>query len=223
MLSSRSERPRLLDAFACQGGAGWGYHLAGFAVVGVDIDPQPRNPSRVIVADAIRYIREHGHKYDAIHASPPCQHDSDCQRIQGRDHPDLIAETREAILATGLPYVIENVRGAVAKLRDPIMLCGPMVGVEMYRHRYFETNWPLAQPAHPPHTAPQVKMGRAPQPGEYIQAVGNFSGVQKARDVMEMPWANRDGLREAIPPAYTRFIGERLLEHINGYELEEAA
>jgi DNA (cytosine-5)-methyltransferase 1 len=98
-----------------------------------------------------------------------------------------------------------------------------MVGVDMYRHRYFETNWPLPQPEHSPHDRPQVKMGRAPKPGEYIQAVGNFSGVQQAREVMGMPWANRDGLREAIPPAYTRWIGERLLDHWWAEERMEAA
>jgi DNA (cytosine-5)-methyltransferase 1 len=84
------------------------------------------------------------------------------------------------------------------------MLCGAMFGLETYRHRYFETTFPFTAPLHPQHVAPQVKMGRAPKPGEYVQAVGNFSGVQQARDAMEMPWANRDGLREAIPPAYTR-------------------
>jgi DNA (cytosine-5)-methyltransferase 1 len=212
-------RPRLLDAFCCQGGAGMGYHNAGFDVVGVDISPQPRYPFRHVVGDAIDVILHYGHLFDFIHASPPCQHDSDTQRLQRNAHPDLIAATRDALEQSGRPYVIENVRGAVSKLRSPVMLCGAMFGLETYRHRYFETTFPFTAPLHPQHVAPQVKMGRAPKPGEYVQAVGNFSGVQQARDAMEMPWANRDGLREAIPPAYCEEIGRQFL----GLQLEMAA
>jgi DNA (cytosine-5)-methyltransferase 1 len=202
---------RLLDLFCKAGGAGMGYYRAGFEVVGVDIEPQPHYPFEFFQADALM-VPIIG--FDAVHASPPCQRDSDCQRIRDRDHPDLIGPTRELLKATGLPYVIENVKGAVPKLRDPVMLCGTMFGLEMYRHRYFETNWPLTVPLHPQHVAPQVKMGRAPKPGEFIQAVGNFSGVQRAREVMGMPWANRDGLREAVPPAYTEFVGRALLAEV---------
>lgn len=201
---------RILDAYCCQGGAGEGYRLAGFDVTGVDIDPQPRNPHLFIQSDAINYIRKHGHEFDAIHCSPPCQHDSACQRIQGRDHADLIEPTRDALLELGKPYVIENVGGARAKLRSPVELCGSMFGLETYRHRYFETSWPLIAPFHPPHVARQTKMGRPVQPGEFGQFVGNFSGVDLARRVMDMPWANRDGLREAIPPSYTKYIGDHL-------------
>lgn len=210
---------KLLDLYCCQGGAAKGYATAGFEVVGVDIDPQPRYPFEFWQVDALEFLRDlivNGHDFVAVHASPPCQHDSETQRIQGNDHPDLIGPTRELLLELGLPYVIENVRGAVPKLRNPVMLCGPMVGVLMYRHRYFETNWPLHQPEHKPHTTPQVKMGRMPQPGEFIQAVGNFSGVQQAREVMGMPWASRDGLREAIPPAYAGYVGRQLMRVLCG-------
>lgn len=219
-----SARPLLLDLFCCQGGAGKGYMDAGFEVIGIDMVPQPRYPFTFLELDALDVLRcllSGGQiagwrleDFTAVHASPPCQHDSNCQRIQGREHPDLIGPTRELLIPTGLPYVIENVGGAVPKLRDPVMICGPMVGVDMYRHRYFETNWPLKVPAHFEHATPQVKMGRAAKPGEFIQAVGNFSGVQRAREVMGMPWANRDGLREAIPPAYTAYIGWHLREHL---------
>jgi site-specific DNA-cytosine methylase len=95
-------------------------------VTGVDKDPQPRYPYRFVQADAIAYVLEHGTEFDFIHASPPCQHDTDCQRIRGNAHPDLIAPTRAALEAMGRPWVIENVRGAVPKLRDPVMLCGQM-------------------------------------------------------------------------------------------------
>jgi len=86
-----------------------------------------------------------------------------------------------------------------------------MFGLRLYRHRLFETSWPLSQPDHPKHVAPQVKMGRKPKPHEFLQPVGNFSGAEEARVAMEMPWASRDGLREAIPPAYTRWIGGQLM------------
>ncbi|WAE65258.1 SAM-dependent methyltransferase [Streptomyces cavourensis] len=204
-----ARRPRLLDLFCCQGGAAKGYADAGFDVTGIDTAPQPRYPFRFVQADAIAYVLEHGAEFDVIHASPPCQHDSDCQRRQGNTHPDLIAPTRTALQATGRPWVMENVRGALPKLEQPVMLCGPMFGVETYRHRYFETGGGLTlnQPYHPRHMVPQAKMGRPIPPGHYGQFVGNFSGVQHARDVMGVPWMNRDGIRECIPPGYTQWIG----------------
>ncbi|MFJ3751911.1 methyltransferase domain-containing protein [Streptomyces rubiginosohelvolus] len=206
-------KPRLLDLFSCQGGAAKGYADAGFDVTGVDTAPQPRYPLRFVQADAIAYVLEHGAEFDVIHASPPCQHDSDCQRLQGNTHPDLIAPTRTALQATGRPWVLENVRGALPKLERPVMLCGPMFEVETYRHRYFETGGGLAlnQPHHPAHLVPQAKMGRPVPPGHYGQFVGNFSGVDLARRVMGVPWMNRDGIRECIPPAYTHHIGTQAL------------
>lgn len=205
----RGRRPRLLDLFCCQGGAARGYADAGFHVTGVDKDPQPRYPYRFVQADAVAYVLKHGAEFDFIHASPPCQHDSDCQRIQGREHPDLIAPTRAALETTGRPWVIENVGGAVPKLREPVMLCGQMFALANYRHRYFETGGGLTldQPDHPPHLVPQAKMGRPVPPGHYGQFVGNFSGVPLARKVLGVPWMNRDGIRECVPPAYTRWIG----------------
>lgn len=205
-------QPRLLDLFCCQGGAGEGYRLAGFDVTGVDITPQPRNPHRFIQGDALEYLAEHGHEYDAIHASPPCQGYSNAQRIQGREHPMLIEPLRELLISTGLPYVIENVPGA--PLHDPITLCGSMFGLRLYRHRLFETSFAMVTPDHPAHLAPQVKMGRRPKAHEMLQPVGNFSGVAEAREAMGMPWASRDGLREAIPPAYTLAVGFVLMCHM---------
>lgn len=203
---------KLLDLYCCQGGAAMGYHRAGFEVVGVDINPQPRYPFEFVQADAVAYVREHGHEFDAIHASPPCQRHTRAQKIMKREHPDLIAPTREALEASGRPYVIENVPGA--PLQNPVELCGGMFGLETYRHRWFESNVELGPVVHAPHTARTAKMGRPAAAGEYMHIVGNFSGVDKAREVMSMPWANRDGLREAIPPAYTEFIGRQIMEQL---------
>ncbi|MYT70273.1 MULTISPECIES: DNA cytosine methyltransferase [unclassified Streptomyces] len=209
-------RPRLLDLFCCQGGAAKGYADAGFDVTGVDHDPQPRYPYRFVQADAIAFVLAHGAEFDFIHGSPPCQHDTDCQRIQGNDHPDLIDPTRVALEKTGRPWVMENVGGAAAKLRQPVMLCGIMLGLDVYRHRFFETGggFTLDQPQHPAHLVPQAKMGRPVPPGHYGQYVGNFSGVQQARDILGVPWMNRDGIRECIPPAYTEHIGRAALAHL---------
>lgn len=209
---------RLLDLYCCQGGAAMGYYRAGFEVLGVDLFPQPRFPFKFIQANALD-LDGWIDGVDAIHASPPCQGYSDCQRIRGRAHSKLIAATREMLAATGLPYVIENVPGARGELIDPVMLCGAMFpALRTYRHRYFETNWPLTVPLHPQHVAPQVKMGRAPKPGEWVQAVGNFSGAAEAREAMGIDWMNRDGLRECIPPAYTEWIGQQLMAEIQQRE-----
>lgn len=209
-------RPRLLDLFCCQGGASMGYHQAGFDVVGVDIDPQPNYPFEFHQADAIEFAAQHGHEFDAIAGSPPCQAHTKAQRLRGNDHPDLIPATREVMKASGKPYVIENVPGARKHLISPVELCGCMFPeLNVYRLRLFEAPWLLLVPPHNPHHDPVTKMGRPPRPGERMHVVGNFSGVDAARQAMGMPWATRDGLREAIPPAYTRFLGEALIEHLS--------
>lgn len=204
--------PRLLDLFCCQGGASAGYVRAGFFVVGVDIDPQPHYPYEFHQADALKYLLEHHEEYDAFHASPPCQAHTNAQKIQGNTHPDFIDATRAAFELIGKPWVIENVVGA--PLRNPVMLCGPMFGLGTYRHRLFESNVRLKAPTHAAHVVPTTKMGRTPREGEYMHVVGNFSGAHRAREVMGMPWATRDGLREAIPPLYAEHVGRQLLAHL---------
>ena len=191
-----------------------GYHQAGFEVVGVDIDAQPRYPFEFHQADALKYLLEHHDEFDAFHASPPCQAFTLAQRIQGREHPDFITAARAAFELIGKPWVIENVEGA--PLRSPITLCGAAFpGLRVYRHRLFESNLLLTVPAHPEHRAPLRKMGRRPEPGEFMHVVGNFSGVELAREAMGIDWMTRDELREAIPPAYTEFIGRQLLDHLD--------
>lgn len=201
---------RVLDAYCCQGGAGMGYSLAGADnVTGVDLEIQLRYLYEFVQADAVQFIRIFGDQFDLVHASPPCQKYSATQRINGREHPDLIGPTRDALDATGKPWVIENVADALPWMRNPVMLCGAMFGLHTYRHRYFETGggFTFTAPEHPEHVHRTVKMGRPVRPGDWYHAVGNFSGVAYIREDMQVPWMNRDGIRECIPPAYTRYVG----------------
>jgi DNA (cytosine-5)-methyltransferase 1 len=203
----------ILDLFCCQGGASAGYAAAGFDVVGVDVSDQPRYPYDFHRADALTFLRQFGtaQSIQGIHASPPCQGHSRTWKLWGRDWPDLIAPTRKLLRQTGIPYIIENVEGA--PLHSPFTLCGSMFGLRTYRHRLFELGggFTARVPQHPSHTAPMAKMGRAPLDGEMIHAVGNFSGVELVRRDWAVPWMNRDGIREAIPPVYTEWLGVQLL------------
>lgn len=213
-----SGKPRLLDLFSCAGGAAKGYADAGFEVVCVDIDPQPRNPFESHQADALHFLAEHWREFDAVHASPPCQRFSAmsaCRPGLGETYPDLIAATRGLLDLTGLPYVMENVPGA--PLRRDLMLCGHMFGRALYRHRIFESNVFLWQPEHPKHVTPGGRAGHW-KPGEIISVSGNCSPVALAREVMEIDWTNRRELAESIPPYYTAHIGAQVLAHIQGAE-----
>jgi DNA (cytosine-5)-methyltransferase 1 len=211
-----------LDLYSGAGGAGMGYARAGHDVIGVDITPQPNYPFTFWRADALHLLQRllNGERFALkgqapiglddigfIHASPPCQLYSNAQRIRDNDHPDLVPPTRELLQQTGKPWTIENVVGA--PLHEPITLCGTMFPeLRVYRHRLFETSWVIEQPAHPEHLYPLTKMGRKPRDDEYMHVVGNFSGVQVAREAMGIGWMVRDELREAIPPAYTKWIAE---------------
>jgi len=133
-------KPRMLDLFCKAGGAAMGYHQAGFEVVGVDHQPQPRFPFEFHQADALEFLAAHGSEFDAIHASPPCQRYSVAANIHGPayQHPDLVGATRELLAATGKPFVIENVLGA--PLHYAVMICGLALGLRVKRHRYFESD-----------------------------------------------------------------------------------
>lgn len=204
-------RPKLLDLYCKAGGAGMGYHRAGYEVVGVDIELQPRYPFEFHQGDALKFLLEHHHQFDAFHASCPCQAFSLTQRIQDNQHPDYITATRAAFQLIGKPWVLENVEGS--PLIDPITLCGAMFpGLRTYRHRLFESSEPLQVPIHPEHVAPITKMGRPPRDGEFMHVVGHFSGVPAAREAMGIDWMSRDELAEAIPPAYTELVGRQLID-----------
>ncbi len=214
-------RPRLLDLFCCAGGCAKGYQMAGFHVTGVDIKPQPRYAGDVfILGEALEYVAKHGHEFDAVHASPPCQRYSKATPPERREmHPDLIAATRLALLATGKPFVIENVEGARALLNNPIMLCGSMFGLEIWRHRYFEI-WPdrwLLTPTCNHSFRPVLITGttrRAPQNGGRIEY-----SAQQCRDASGLHWMTRKEMDQAIPPAYTEWIGLHLMQHLKQGEV----
>lgn len=192
---------KALDLFCKAGGASMGLSHAGYEVTGVDISPQPRYPFTFVQADALTFDLS---GYDFIWASPPCQKYSLAQRIRANEHPDLVELIRERLIASGAPWCIENVVGA--PLRNPIELCGAMFGLQVYRHRRFETSFPIVAPSHPLHYAPLAKMGRRVRDGEFMHVVGNFSGVDQARKAMGIDWMTRDELREAIPPDYAEFV-----------------
>jgi DNA (cytosine-5)-methyltransferase 1 len=221
----RPNGARVLDTFCCSGGMAMGFHLAGFDVVGVDVNPQPHYPFTFIQGDAIEYIKAHGHEYDVIHGSPPCQHYTPLNAYNHKAYPDLIAPTRDAMIAIGKPYVIENVEAAAPELKNPTLLCGPMFGLRVYRHRLFETNWNLAAPTHPAHGPRCARNGYLPTPEKPFMTItgGAHSRAWQnaACDAMEMPWikvpAGGDiklGIREvceAIPPAYSHWIATQFL------------
>ena len=203
-------KPKALDLFCCAGGAGMGLWQAGFEVVGVDIEPQPHYPFAFFKADALTYPLE---GFDFVWASPPCQAYTLAQRIRDNQHPDLIEPIRKRLQRLGVAWAIENVVGA--PLINPIELCGAMFGLQVYRHRLFECSFPIEAPPHPVHMVPLRKMGRPVRPGEFMHVVGNFSGVAQARKAMGIDWMMRDELREAIPPAYAKFIGTAAMAYIN--------
>jgi DNA (cytosine-5)-methyltransferase 1 len=207
-------RPRLLDMYCGEGGTGHGFALAGFEVVGVDIRYQPNYPFPMAVADCVTLPVEYLQRFDAVSAGPPCQDYSPLRHLSGKRYPRLIDVTRKLLEASGKPYVIENVVGAWPELRNPVGLCGLMFGLGTYRHRLFETNWRFSAPEHPDHKEPVNRAGRAPTLGHSLSVVGNLSDTATARRVMQMPWASRRGLTQAIPPAYTEYIGKQLREQL---------
>ncbi len=212
-------KPRLLDLFCGAGGAAIGYHRAGFEVVGVDIEPQPHYPFEFIQDDWLSAVGGLGlDGFDAVHASPPCQAYSVMKTLHNaREHPDLVAPVRDVLASSGKPYVIENVPGS--PVRATLVLCGSMFGLRskrgyLRRHRLFEVgNGPLILT--PPCTHQGVAIGvyghgSAGLLGQRMRTANR----DEARELMGTPDMTRDGMSQAIPPAYTEFIGVRLLEHI---------
>jgi DNA (cytosine-5)-methyltransferase 1 len=222
-------RPRLLDLFCGAGGAAVGYHRAGFDVTGVDTRPQPRYPFAFHQADATFPLVG----FDAIHASPPCQGYSRMRHLPwlaGRDYPLLIDPVRERLQAADVPWVIENVedapliRSAALFGIHGVLLCGTMFKIPIYRHRPFESNVLMAQPAHKRHgdvirrgrqfgDRGRIPVRRGVTAWQEDGGVGGHMGnVDRVRLAMGIDWMTGDELSQAIPPAYTEFIGAQLLD-----------
>jgi DNA (cytosine-5)-methyltransferase 1 len=218
-------KPRLLDLFCGAGGCAVGYARAGFEVVGVDHVKQPRYPFEFVQGDALEYLAAHGPEFDAIHASPPCQGYSQTRFVvstKGKDYPQLLGKTRSAMEATGLPWVIENVPGAPM---GGVELCGTMFGLGVRRHRLFEASFLLVGPAVGcTHRGSDlgVYAGKVTRLGTKAAAYVASSGRTHYRpqlasrpegaEAMGIGWMNPAELSQAIPPAYTEFVGRQLID-----------
>jgi DNA (cytosine-5)-methyltransferase 1 len=220
-------KPVILDAYCGAGGVTRGLEEAGFEVVGVDIADQPNYcGAEFVQADALEFLGRViedegiclGRKLVGIHASPPCQAHSTLKAVtQHIDHPELVGPTRLLLERTGLYYIIENVPGA--PLVEPTMLCGSAFGLDVRRHRMFETNFPLMSPgcAH----GAQAKRFDVFEHGEWrksptvpVYGVGGGKAKEHWAEAMGIDWMTHDEMAQAIPPAFTRHIGEALLTHI---------
>jgi hypothetical protein len=218
---------RVLDLFSCAGGAAMGYHRAGFEVDGCDIADRPRYPFAYHRGDAPAYLAHlidtgEIERYAFVHASPPCQSKcgltvgTNASRGWGGTHVDLVGPTRALLVASGLPYVLEQPNGR-AEMRKDLSLCGEMFGLGVLRHRNFELGgWSTVRPAHPRHRG-YVRGHRHGiyRDGPYVAAYGQGGGkatVAEMQTAMGITWTGvREELTEAIPPAYTQWIGRAFL------------
>lgn len=195
-----------------------GLYRAGFEVVGVDIRPQPHYPFEFHQADALEYPLD---GFDFIWASPPCQAYSKTRAIHGKDYPDLIPDTRQHLENSGAPFAIENVPGA--PLRNAFVLCGTMFGLKVIRHRHFETNFDVGLiPQCGRHGSTNSHRGYSTG-AEFVTVAGNNYRRIEGAAAMDIDWyVPRDRLSQAIPPAYSEFIGRSAIEHIQ-YQRRAAA
>ena len=203
----------MLDLFCGAGGCSVGYHRAGFDVVGVDLHPQPNYPFEFHQGDSLDFL-EYRRDFDFIHASPPCQAYTALRSMCGdKEYPDLVADTRTMLINTGIPYVIENVMSA--PLIGGIRLCGGMFGLRTYRHRRFESSELLSEPNHPRHVIRTATKNRRASwdAGMHVSITGDV-GTYLGLAAMGIDWMNGNELCQAIPPAYTEFIGKQLLRSL---------
>jgi len=227
----------VIDLFCKAGGASKGYADAGFEVIGVDIEPQPRYPFKFVKADVLdpRVLPWLIKCYRPVfvHAGPVCKVHTSLKAFSGKQHVNQIPQTREILDATGLPYVIENVVGA--PLTDPLLLCGSMFRLGVRRHRLFELGrWKTEQPEclhaqqnaeSPMYPVKRYHSGKGVVRMSPIVSVhgstGNIGpgGADLWRQAMGIPWMVRDELSQAIPPAYTQFLAMRLMTHLRGTAL----
>lgn len=224
---------RLLDLYCCAGGAGAGYAAAGFDVTGVDKVRHARNPHPVIEADVLELPLDFIRRFDAVHASPPCQFGTKLRHAKGtrKDHQNLIPGTRDLLERAGVPYIIENVesKDVWPFMEGAITLCGTMFGLgatadrfyELQRHRLFQANFPISAPGPCRHRHPVIGMYgghvRNRGAGSGGRGTADFVGYDRpalAREAMGIDWMTMGQMSEAIPPAYTLHLGRQLLDHL---------
>ena len=206
---------KLLDLFCGAGGASAGYAAAGFDVHGVDLKHGKRYPFTYVRADVLDVLRDKNYldQFDVIHASPPCQTHSITQHLrnaQGKTTSklDLIPETRAALIESGKPYIIENVQGS--PLINPIQLCGSSFGLKVRRHRLFESNMDLVGSVCN-HKLQGRPIGVYGSLNDEIPKGGKTAAtIDEARNAMGISWAIWTELVEAIPPAYTKYLGGQI-------------
>jgi DNA (cytosine-5)-methyltransferase 1 len=215
---------RALDLFCCAGGAGMGLHRAGFEVVGVDIKPQPRYPFEFHQANALNHPLD---GFDFIWASPPCQGYSEMRHAPGAKGAPLLIDEVRARMPAGVPWVIENVEDAGWALRSPVTLCGSMFGLgtqgcRLQRHRLFESNFPMTPPpcSHDARPVIGVYGGHARKRAKTAGGRGTrdvWQGGHKAAaaEAMGIDWMTLTEISEAIPPAYSEFIGREAIRQIH--------
>lgn len=202
---------KLLDLFCGAGGAAKGYNSVGFEVTGIDIATQPHYPFEFFKYDVLKLPLDFLLMFDVIHASPPCQAYSECTPIKNKPfHPKIIREVSNMLRNSGKPYVIENVEGARGELRSPIMLCGTMFGLKVWRHRYFEIFpfWSLS-PMTCNHAGHPVTIRGG---SNARKAQGGHRDIELERESMGIDWTTETELSQAIPPAYTEWIGRQLMK-----------
>lgn len=222
------KRPRLLDLFCGAGGCSTGYHRAGFDVVGIDIEPHAEYPYSLTVSDITQLKFDRINKcwhpngdpswclgtFEVVAASPPCPRYSTATPEDSRtQHPDLIEPIRSLLETWGGPYVIENVPGS--PLESPLKLCGSMFDLGVRRHRLFESNVFMFQPecSHQSQGQPWGVTGESAEIGDYARHGRKARTVTHAQQVMGIEWMNNwSDLADAIPPAYTEWIGTQLLD-----------
>ena len=212
-----------------------GYHQAApFRIIGVDLNNQPRYPFAFRKDDALELLDKRIDTFkswaDFIHVSPPCEGYSITRSLHDNEYPLLISTFRELLSPLGVPYIIENVPEAWWDMRKPITLCGSSFGLRVRRHRLFESNIPLEsipcehrwQDEHKPYKI-YVSRGRNAQGWREsgIQPVHggghNFEATDNLRYksvAMGIDWLNNEEINQAIPPAYTRFLGKQVYAYL---------
>lgn len=232
-------KPLLFDGYCCQGGAGAGYERAGWHTVGCDIDPKPlrHNPHECYQGDVLAVLDTllnggmwHGYRlsdFQAIHCSPPCQHESTLKSLVTHYYPALLAPTRDFLVkmhrATGIPWILENV--ATAAMHQGIEICGTALGLNVRRHRRFDSSHLLYGPGMCHHSPDNINVyghsawnyhKRTEEYRHWHRHNANQCPVPiaVAKIAFEAPWMTQHGLAECIPPAYTAFLGAQLLSAI---------